>query len=186
MAIVLGSYVSARRLAKNLPVSENLEKELVADLKKFSPGEVEKVEIGGILDLSDEKIREAFITFKGRELKSYLHLSPLTGKIVYASLGDINEKKPVGRMKLSIAKNQALEFSSRNEDFFDGYRFVEGGKKIGVDWPKNGYITYVWQNIKNDDRFIKITIDASNLEIVSFGKGSINWTSFCLPDGFEI
>lgn len=188
VAIAAGSYISVQRFTPGLPDEDQLKKDIISDLRNFSTYEVEKVDIGGILDLSDEKIREAFVTFKGRELKSYLHLSLLTGEIVYANLDDIIEKNPVGENILSVAKNKALDFSVNNEEFFNEYRFADGGEGVGVDWPKNGYITYVWQNIKNKDHFIKATVDASNdnFEVVSFGKGSINWTSFCLPDGFEI
>lgn len=186
IVIAVGSYVPAQKFLQNIPAKEQLEKDLAADLKNFTSEEVEKIEIGKILDLPDEKIREAFVTFKDRKLKSYLHLSPLTGKIVYANLGDTNEKSPVEQNVLITAKRKALKFADNNKELFDGYRFAESGRRIGVDWPKKGYITYVWQNTKDPNYFIKVTLEATSLEIVSFGRGNINWTSFCLPSGFKI
>lgn len=158
-----------------------LEQKIVDDLKSMTSSDVTGVRIGNVVELPEGKVREVFVNFKGQKMNAYLHLGAESNDIVYASLDDINEQSPVNRAKLEAVKKAAFKFVAGNKVHFKGFDLVDSDK--GIDFPKRGYVTYVWKDKRNTD-FLKVTVNSKSNKVVSFGRGNKEWTAFCLPPGY--
>lgn len=158
-----------------------LEARLTKELKNMTSSEVLEIKVGDPITLSEGKVREAFVKLKGQKLNAYLHILPDSEEIVYAGLDDINEQRPVNKNKLEVIKKNARDFEKKNWRLFRGFKFRDSDK--GIDFPKKGYVTYIWQD-KSARNFIKVTVNGKNNKVVSFGRGNAEWTAFCLPQGY--
>lgn len=160
---------------------ERLKEKIRKDLKSMALSGIESLRIGNVIELPQGKIREVFVKLKGKKMNAYLHISPESEEIVYAGLDDINEQKPVRKETIKAVKASALNFISMNKSSFNGFDFVDSD--AGIDFPKKGYVTYVWQD-KDKQNFVKITVNSIDSKVVSFGRGNKDWTMFCLPPGY--
>lgn len=159
----------------------SLEQKIVDDLKSMTSSDVSGLRIGNVVALPEGNVREVFVNFKGQKMNAYLHLSAKTNEIIYASLDDINEQSRVRRSAIKAVKESAFDFVSSNKKHFRGFDFVDSDK--GIDFPKRGYVTYVWKDKTNTD-FLKVTVNSKDNRVVSFGRGNKAWTAFCLPPGY--
>jgi len=116
--------------------------------------------------------------------KLYFQVEKKSGKVIYASIGDIKFRETSAAVINSAAARKiAGKFARLHQEDFKGFGL--DANQADYFWPKPTYWTFIWhhQSSSNQsDKFAKVTVDAIAGKVVSFGIGEKDWSSFCLPD----
>lgn len=116
--------------------------------------------------------------------KFYFQVEKKTAKVTYASIGDIKIRPTTKTLINRIdAQNIALKFARSHSEQFKNFSLDPD--QADYFWPKPTYWTVIWRHRStkgHSGEFAKVTVDAVSGQVVSFGIGSDQWSSFCLPD----
>lgn len=159
----------------------NLKRKFAVELSSMTNKAIKKIDDKGSFDVPGGKVAEAKITLSSNA-KLIIQFDKKNDELLYAGLGEITDfRKTDSASVIKTTREIAKQFAVNNKSSFGGFTFVDSNK--GLNWPKPGYITYIWQKNSNKAFFAKITIDTKDGKVVSYGKGNTGWSIFCIPPG---
>ena len=148
-----------------------------ASIERFVDEKLE-LEVLGKFDVPIGTVYE--VATKDRDF--FFHVHERSKEVIYADIGG---------MKIRPAKNEmitredafkiAVEYIGSGEIDLEG--FILPDEQADFFWPKPTYWTIVWYaSPESLYEFAKVTVDAENGNVVAYGKGNDDWSTFCLPD----